>query len=55
MSLPLCLAAKVLKIKIFLLEPNMIIGRANKFFLNFVEKILCYDNNLINFPKEFTK
>ena len=32
MSLPLCLAAKILKIKIFLLEPNMIIGRANKFF-----------------------
>ena len=29
MSLPLCLAAKILKIKIFLLEPNMIIGRAN--------------------------
>ena len=36
MSLPLCLAAKMLKIKIFLLEPNMIIGRANKFFLNFL-------------------
>ncbi|MDA8671328.1 glycosyltransferase [Candidatus Pelagibacter bacterium] len=34
MSLPLCLAAKILKIKIFLLEPNMIIGRANKLFLN---------------------
>ena len=32
MSLPLCLAAKILKIKILLLEPNMIIGRANKFF-----------------------
>ena len=32
MSLPLCLAAKILKIKIFLLEPNMIIGRANKLF-----------------------
>jgi UDP-N-acetylglucosamine--N-acetylmuramyl-(pentapeptide) pyrophosphoryl-undecaprenol N-acetylglucosamine transferase len=53
MSLPLCLAAKILKIKIFLLEPNMIIGRANKFFLNFSEKIICYDNNIINFPKKF--
>ncbi|WP_435089798.1 UDP-N-acetylglucosamine--N-acetylmuramyl-(pentapeptide) pyrophosphoryl-undecaprenol N-acetylglucosamine transferase [Candidatus Pelagibacter bacterium nBUS_30] len=53
MSLPLCLAAKVLKIKIFLLEPNMIIGRANKFFLNICEKIICYDNNIINFPKKF--
>ena len=53
MSLPLCLASKMLKIKIFLLEPNMIIGRANKFFLNFCEKIICYDNNIINFPKKF--
>ena len=53
MSLPLCLAAKILKIKIMLLEPNMIIGRANKFFLNFCEKIICYDSNIINFPKKF--
>ena len=53
MSLPLCLAAKILKIKILLLEPNMIIGRANKLFLNFCEKIICYDSNIINFPKKF--
>ena len=53
MSLPLCLAAKILKIKIFLLEPNMIIGRANKLFLNFCKKIICYDTNVINFPKKF--
>ena len=53
MSLPLCLAAKILKIKILLLEPNMIIGRANKFFLNFSEKIICYDSSIINFPKKF--
>jgi UDP-N-acetylglucosamine--N-acetylmuramyl-(pentapeptide) pyrophosphoryl-undecaprenol N-acetylglucosamine transferase len=53
MSLPLCLAAKVLRIKIFLIEPNMVIGRANKFFLNFSEKLLSYSKNLINLPKEF--
>ena len=53
MSLPLCLAAKILNIKIFLLEPNMIIGRANKFFLNFCKKIICYSNNIINFPNKF--
>ena len=51
MSLPLCLAAKVLRIKIFLIEPNMVLGRANKFFLNFSEKLLSYSKNLINFPK----
>jgi UDP-N-acetylglucosamine--N-acetylmuramyl-(pentapeptide) pyrophosphoryl-undecaprenol N-acetylglucosamine transferase len=53
MSLPLCLAAKILKIKIFLLEPNMIIGRANKFFLKFSEKIICYAKNIIGFPNKF--
>ena len=53
MSLPLCLAAKVLSIKIFLIEPNMVLGRANKFFLNFSYKILCYSRKLINLPKKF--
>ena len=47
MSIPLCLAAKILKIKIFLFEPNMIVGKANKFFLNFSKKIICYDKNII--------
>jgi UDP-N-acetylglucosamine--N-acetylmuramyl-(pentapeptide) pyrophosphoryl-undecaprenol N-acetylglucosamine transferase len=51
MSLPLCLAAKVLDVKIFLIEPNMVLGRANKFFLNFSEKLLSYSKNLINLPK----
>ena len=39
MSLPLCLSAKILKIKIYLFEPNIVIGRSNKFFLKFSEKI----------------
>ncbi len=50
MSLPLCLAAKILGIKIFLIEPNMVLGRANKFFLNFSKKLICYSENLINLP-----
>ena len=52
MSLPLCIAARILNIKIFLLEPNMVIGRANKFFLKFCKKIICYAENIIGFPKE---
>src|SRR6056300_465177 len=55
MSLPLCLAAKALRIKIFLIEPNMVLGRANRFFLNFAEKLLSYSKNLINFPKRNEK
>lgn len=50
MSLPLCLAAKFLGIKIYLFEPNMVIGRANRFFLKFCEKIYCYSNKISNFP-----
>ena len=53
MSLPLCLAAKILSIKIFLLEPNMVLGRANNFFLQFSEKIFCYNNSIKNFPSKF--
>ncbi len=53
MSLPLCLAAKILNIKIFLIEPNMVLGRANKFFLNFSKKLICYSKNLKNYPKKF--
>ena len=53
MSLPLCLASKILNIKIFLIEPNMIIGRANKFFLRFCEKIICYSDNIAGFQNKF--
>ena len=53
MSLPLCLAAKILSIKIYLIEPNMVLGRANKFFLRFAKKLICYSKDLINLPKKF--
>ena len=53
MSLPLCVAARILNIKIYLLEPNMVIGRANKFFLKFCKKIICYAENIIGIPKEY--
>jgi UDP-N-acetylglucosamine--N-acetylmuramyl-(pentapeptide) pyrophosphoryl-undecaprenol N-acetylglucosamine transferase len=53
MSLPLCMAAKILNIKIYLLEPNMVIGRANKFFLRFCEKIICYSDNIVGFNEDF--
>ena len=46
MSLPLVLAAKLYKKKIFLFEPNSIIGKSNRFLLQFSNKIFCYDKNL---------
>ena len=53
MSLPLCIASKILNIKIILFEPNMVIGRSNKFFIKFSKKIICYSNNIINFPQKY--
>jgi UDP-N-acetylglucosamine--N-acetylmuramyl-(pentapeptide) pyrophosphoryl-undecaprenol N-acetylglucosamine transferase len=53
MSLPLCMASKILNIKIFLFEPNMVLGRANRLFLTFCEKIFCYSKEIKNFPNKF--
>ncbi len=53
MSLPLIIAAKILGLVIILLEPNLVLGRGNRFFLNFSKKIICYSNELSNFPKKF--
>jgi len=52
MSIPICLAAKILNIKIYLFEPNIVIGRANKFLVKFCKKIFCYSDEIINFPKK---
>ncbi len=53
MSLPIILAAKILNLKIYLLEPNLVLGRANKYFLNFCTKIFCYTNKIISYPKNY--
>ena len=53
MSLPLCLASKFLNIKLFLFEPNMVLGRANKIFIKSCEKIFCYSNKIKNFPDKY--
>ena len=53
MSLPLCIAAKILGIKICLIEPNMVLGRANRFFLKFSKIIIGYSKNINGFPKNF--
>ena len=52
MSFPACVAAKILNLKIYLFEPNMLIGRANKILLNFCNKIFCYSKEIINLPQK---
>ena len=53
MSVPICLAAKFLNIKIYLFEPNMVIGRANKFLVKFCTKLLCYSEKIMNVPNNY--
>ncbi len=53
MSLPLLLAAKFLRLKIYLLEPNQVLGKANKFFLSSCKKIICYKEKIKNFPPKY--
>ena len=53
MSIPVILAAKLLKLKIYLLEPNQVLGRANKFFLKSCQRIFCYSQKIKNFPVKY--
>ncbi len=50
MSLPVILAARLLNLKIYLIEPNLVLGRANRYFLNICKKIFCYTDQIKNFP-----
>ena len=54
MSLPIILSARLLKINIYLIEPNQVLGRANRYFLNYCKKIFCYSNKIKNFPDNLT-
>ena len=50
MSLPLLFAAKILRLDIYLIEPNQVLGRSNKFFLSSCKKIFCYSDQIKNYP-----
>ena len=50
MSVPISLAARFLNLKIFLFEPNLVLGRANSFLLNYCEKIFTYSKKIKNLP-----
>ena len=55
MSLPLILAGKILNLKIYLLEPNLVLGRANRFFLKSCQRIFCYTDKIQKFPNIYKK
>ena len=53
--IPLCLAGIFLKIDIYIYEPNLVIGKSNKFFLSRCKKIFIHSYKIKNFPKKFKK
>ena len=53
MTFPFCLAAFILKKKVFLFEPNSVLGRSNRFALKFSTKIICFNENIKNFPAKY--
>ena len=55
MSLPICISAKILNLKVILFEPNLVLGRSNLFFLNYCSSILCYSEEIRNFPIKFKR
>ena len=50
MSIPVIIGAKILGITILLLEPNLVLGRGNRFFLNFSKKNILLFKSIIKFP-----
>ena len=53
-SLPICLAARALKIKFIIYENNFIIGKVNKYLLPFAEKIFVSNKGLEGIPGKYS-
>jgi len=52
-SFTVCLAAKLLNIRILLYESNIILGRVNKFFVPFCVRLFTNSNNILNLHKKY--
>jgi UDP-N-acetylglucosamine--N-acetylmuramyl-(pentapeptide) pyrophosphoryl-undecaprenol N-acetylglucosamine transferase len=52
-SFPVCLAAKILRIKFVIYENNLIIGKANKYLLSFAKKIFVSYKDLEGIPSKY--
>ena len=52
-SFPICLAAKLLKIKVIIYENNLVVGKANKYLLPFVDKIFIAYKEINGIQKKY--
>ena len=53
MSFPICLVSLFFKTEIILFEPNQVLGRFNRIMIKYSKKIICYHENLKNFPQQY--
>ena len=53
MCIPFSLATYLFKKKLVLFEPNSVLGRTNKLMLKFSKNIICYNDDIKNFPNNF--
>ncbi len=53
MTFPICIASRFTRSKLFLFEPNMVLGRSNLFFIKQCQKIFCYSNKIRRFPVNY--
>ena len=51
--IPICLAGIILKKKIYLYEPNLVVGKSNRFFLPYSYKIFCHSKKIKKYPSKF--
>jgi len=54
-SFPVCIAAKILRIKFIIYENNLIIGKANKYLLPYADKIFISYKEIEGIPEKFLK
>jgi UDP-N-acetylglucosamine--N-acetylmuramyl-(pentapeptide) pyrophosphoryl-undecaprenol N-acetylglucosamine transferase len=52
-SFPICISAKILKIKFVIYENNLVIGKANKYLLPYAEKIFVSYKELEGIPEKY--
>ena len=53
MTLPMCIASRFINSKLFLFEPNMVLGRSNSIFIKQCQKIFCYSGRIRKFPNKY--
>ena len=53
-SFPICLAARLLNIKILLYEPNVVLGRTNKIFVRFCKKLFTNSEKVKKLPRRYS-